>query len=154
MNNIILTSPVSQPCKYFCSTARTSILLSELKVKMLLFFKYNYFLKRKTAINVFFGSYREGKYWTFNIETEQSYAETHPKTPTPTSIWWMLQPSFSWYNNVKQKDACKRILCYIYSFGWFWNIVDHWCKQEKREKGGGEFYLWILQLNKCYVSTF
>jgi hypothetical protein len=21
------------------------------------------------------------------------------------------------------------------------------------EKGGGEFYLWILQLNKCYVST-
>jgi hypothetical protein len=24
---------------------------------MLLFFKYNYFLKRKTAINVFFGSY-------------------------------------------------------------------------------------------------
>jgi hypothetical protein len=84
---------------------------------------------------------------------EQSYAETHPKTPTPTSIWWMLQPSFSWYNNVKQKDACKRILCYIYSFVWFWNIVDHWCKQEKREKGGGEFYLWILQLNKCYVST-
>ena len=153
MNNIILTSPVSQPCKYFCSTARTSILLSELKVKMLLFFKYNYFLKRKTAINVFFGSYRKGKYWTFNIETEQSYAETHPKTPTPTSIWWMLQPSFSWYNNVKQKDACKRILCYIYSFVWFWNIVDHWCKQEKREKGGGEFYLWILQLNKCYVST-
>jgi hypothetical protein len=50
--------------------ARKSILLSELKVKMLLFFKYNYFLKRKTAINVFFGTYREGKYRTFNIETE------------------------------------------------------------------------------------
>jgi heme O synthase-like polyprenyltransferase len=31
------------------------LLLSELKVKMLLFFKYNYFLKRKTAINVFYG---------------------------------------------------------------------------------------------------
>jgi hypothetical protein len=61
-----------------------TILLSELKVKMLLCFKYNYFLKRKTAINVFFGSYRKGKYRTFNIETEPSYAETHPKTPTPT----------------------------------------------------------------------
>ena len=23
----------------------------------------------------------------------------------------------------------------------------------KKGKGGGEFYLWILQLNKCYVST-
>ena len=80
----ILTSPAFQPYKYFCSTARTSILLSELKVKMLLFFKYNYILKRKTAINVFFGSYRKGKYRTFNIETEPSYAETHPKTPTPT----------------------------------------------------------------------
>ena len=45
-------------------------LLSELKVKMLLFFKYNYFLKRKTAITVFFDSYRKGKYRTFNIETE------------------------------------------------------------------------------------
>ena len=51
---------------------------------MLLFFKYNYFFKRKTAINVFFGSYRKGKYRTFNIETEPSYAETHPKTQTPT----------------------------------------------------------------------
>ena len=47
----------------------------------------------------------------------------------------------------------KRNLCYIYSFVWFWNIVDHWFKQEKREKGGGEFYLWILRLNICYVST-
>jgi hypothetical protein len=28
----ILTSPAFQPCKYFCSTARKSILLSELKV--------------------------------------------------------------------------------------------------------------------------
>jgi hypothetical protein len=51
-----------------------------LKVKMLLFFKYNNFLKRKTAINVFFGSYRKGKYRTLKIETEPSYAETHPKT--------------------------------------------------------------------------
>ena len=42
----ILTSPAFQPCKYFCSTARKSILLSELKVKMLLFFKYNYFLQK------------------------------------------------------------------------------------------------------------
>jgi hypothetical protein len=33
-----------------------------------------------------------------------------------------------------------------------WNIVDHWFKQENREKRGG-FSLWILQLNKCYVST-
>ena len=33
----ILTSPAFQPCKYFCSTARKSILLSELKVKMLFF---------------------------------------------------------------------------------------------------------------------
>jgi hypothetical protein len=74
-----LTSPAFQPC-----TPRKSILLSELKVKMLLFFKYNYFLKRKTAINVFFGSNRKGKYRTFNIETEPSYAEIHPKTPTPT----------------------------------------------------------------------
>ena len=57
------------------------------------------------------------------------------------------------YDNVEQKDACKRNLCYIYSFVWFWNIVDHWFKQEKREKGG-EFYFRILQLNKCYVSTF
>ena len=24
---------------------------------------------------------------------------------------------------------------------------------EKKGGGGGEFYLWILQLNKCYVST-
>ena len=38
------------------------------------------------------------------------------------SAWW--------------KDACKRNLCYIYSFVWFWNVVDHWFKQEKREKGG------------------
>jgi hypothetical protein len=82
---------------------------------MLLFFKYNYFLKRKTAINVFFGSYKKGKFRTFNIETEPSYAETHPKTPTPTWIWWMLQPPFSWYDNVKQKYACKRNLCYICS---------------------------------------
>jgi hypothetical protein len=37
---------------------------------MLLVFKYNYFLKRKTAMNVFFGSYRKGKYRTFKIETE------------------------------------------------------------------------------------
>jgi hypothetical protein len=50
---------------------------------MLLFFKYDNFLKRKTAIHVFFGSYRKEKYRTFNIETEPSYAETHPKTPTP-----------------------------------------------------------------------
>jgi hypothetical protein len=149
-----LTSPAFQPSKYFCSTARKSILLSELKVKMLLFFKYNYFLKRKTAINVFFSSYRKGKYRTFNIETEPSYAETHQKTPTPTWIWWMLQPPFSWYDNVKQKDACKRNLCYIHSFVWLWNIFDHWFKQEKREKRGvGEFYSWILQLNKFYVST-
>ena len=34
----ILTSPAFQSCKYFCSTARKSILLSELNVKMLLFF--------------------------------------------------------------------------------------------------------------------
>jgi hypothetical protein len=40
----LLTSPAFQPCKYFCSTARKSILLSELKVKMLLFFAYNYFI--------------------------------------------------------------------------------------------------------------
>ena len=33
---------------------------------------------------------------------------------------------------------------------WFWNIVDHWFKQEKK---GGWILLWILQLNKCYVST-
>jgi hypothetical protein len=26
----------------------------------------------------------KGKYRIFNIETEPSYAETHPKTPTPT----------------------------------------------------------------------
>ena len=41
------------------------------------------------------------------------------------------------------KDACKRNLCYIYSFVWFWNIVDHWFKQENREKGENficEFY--------------
>jgi hypothetical protein len=37
-------------------------------------------------------------------------------------------------------------VCYIYSFVWFWNIVDHWFKQEKKgKKGGGvnlicEFY--------------
>ena len=31
-------------------------------------------------------------------------------------------------------------------------IID--LNKKKREKGGGgEFYLWILQLNKCYVST-
>ena len=57
------------------------------------------------------------------------------------------------YLGQEQKDAYKRNLCYIYSFVWFWNIVDHWFKQEKREKGGDEFYLWILQLIKCYVST-
>jgi hypothetical protein len=51
---------------------------------MLLFFRYNSFLKRKTAITVFFGSYRKGKYRTFNNETEPPYAETHPKTTTPT----------------------------------------------------------------------
>jgi hypothetical protein len=48
-----------------------------------------------------------------------------------------------------------RDITFIYSFVWFWNIVDHWFKQEKKGKkrGGGEFYLWLLQLNKCYVST-
>ena len=31
-------------------------------------------------------------------------------------------------------------------------IVD--LNKKKGERGGGgEFYLWILQLNKCYVST-
>ena len=33
-------------------------------------------------------------------------------------------------------------------------IID--LNKKKRKKGGGgegEFYLWILQLNKCYVST-
>ena len=31
-------------------------------------------------------------------------------------------------------------------------IID--LNKKKGEKGGGgEFYLWILQLNKCYVST-
>jgi hypothetical protein len=52
-------------------------------IKMLLFFKHNYFLKRKTAINVFFGSYMKGKYWTFNNETEPSDAETHRKPLPP-----------------------------------------------------------------------
>jgi hypothetical protein len=33
-------------------------------------------------------------------------------------------------------------ICYIYSFVWFCNIVDHWFRQEKREKGG-----WILFVN-------
>jgi hypothetical protein len=28
-------------------------------------------------------------------------------------------------------------VCYIYSFVWFWNIVDHWFKQEKKGKKGG-----------------
>ena len=126
-------------CKYVCSAVRKIILLTELKNKILLFFRYNSFLKRKTAITVFFGSYRKGKYRTFNNETEPPYAETHPKTTTPTWIWWMLQPPFSWYDNVKQKDACKRNLCFIYSFVWFWNIVDHWFKQDKRGKGGGDF---------------
>ena len=44
------------------------------------------------------------------------------------------------------------IFIYLFDTG----ILDHWFKQEKRENGGGgggEFYLWILQLNKCYVST-
>ena len=30
-------------------------------------------------------------------------------------------------------------------------IID--LNNKKEKKGGGEFYLWILQLNKCYVST-
>ena len=30
-------------------------------------------------------------------------------------------------------------------------IID--LNKKKREKGGGEFYLCILQLNKCNVST-
>ena len=47
------------------------------------------------------------------------------------------------YFGQEQKDACKRNLCYIYSFVLFWNIVDHWFKQEKRGKGGG----WILFVN-------
>jgi hypothetical protein len=41
----------------------------------------------------------------------------------------------------------------IFILIWFWNIIDLWFKLEKREKRGEEFYLWILQLNKCYVST-
>ena len=28
------------------------------------------------------------------------------------------------YLGQEQKDACKRNLCYIYLFVWFWNIVD------------------------------
>ena len=42
------------------------------------------------------------------------------------------------YLGQEQKDTCRRNLCYIYSFVWFWNIVDHWFKQEKREKRGGD----------------
>jgi hypothetical protein len=30
-------------------------------------------------------------------------------------------------------------------------IID--LNNKKGKKGGGEFYLWSLQLNKCYVST-
>ena len=30
-------------------------------------------------------------------------------------------------------------------------IID--LNKKKGKKGGGEFYLWILQLNKSYVST-
>jgi hypothetical protein len=42
-----------------------------------------------------------------------------------------------------KKMHVKEIYVYIYSFVWFWNIVDHWFKQEKMEKGG------ILFLNFC-----
>jgi hypothetical protein len=30
-------------------------------------------------------------------------------------------------------------------------IID--LNKKQRGKKGGEFYLWILQLNKCYAST-
>jgi hypothetical protein len=30
-------------------------------------------------------------------------------------------------------------------------IID--LNKKKAKRGGGEFYLWILQLNKCYAST-
>jgi len=48
-------------------------------------------------------------------------------------------------------------ICYIYSFVWFWNIVDHWFKQEKREKGGGgnficEFYSWINVMFRQFIE--
>jgi hypothetical protein len=97
-------------------------------------------------------------WWNISDFYVNLWVEVGKQTPTgnfrdvftPTWIWWMLQPPFSWYDNVKQKDASKRNLCYIYSFVWFWNIGDHWFKQEKREKGWG---LWILQLNKYNVST-
>ena len=92
-------------------------------------------------MNMFFGSYRKGKYRTFNIETEPSYAETHPKTPTPTWIWWMLQPPFSWYDNVKERYV---IFIHLFDSG-ILLIID--LKKKKGKKGGG------LQLNKCYVST-
>ena len=33
----------------------------------------------------------------------------------------------------------------------YWLIID--LNKKKGKKEGGEFYLWILQLNKYYVST-
>jgi hypothetical protein len=49
---------------------------------------------------VFFGSYRKGKFRTFNIETEPSYAETHPK---------ILQSLFLF--KIKKKKYIAKITC-------------------------------------------
>jgi hypothetical protein len=32
-------------------------------------------------------------------------------------------------------------------------IIDLNKKKGEKRREGGEFYMWILQLNKCYVST-
>jgi hypothetical protein len=90
--------------KKMVTAARKSILLSELMVTMLLFFKYNYFLKRKTAINVFFGSYRKGKYRTFNV------IKLH--------TWFCL--SYFLQTNIK----CYCIYQYLMSINNFFNTVS------------------------------
>jgi hypothetical protein len=50
---------------------------------MLLFFRYNSFLKRKTAITVFFGSYRKGIYRTLNNESGTILCGNSPENPYP-----------------------------------------------------------------------
>ena len=92
---------------------------------------------------MFFGSYRKGKYRTFNIETESSYAETHPKTPTPhfnlmnvtATIFLIWQCKTK--RNVKHVKEIYVISIYLFDSG-ILLIID--LNKKKGEKRGVNFF--------------
>jgi hypothetical protein len=56
--------------------------------------------------------------------------------------------------NTVSVSRYSRPITVIYSFVWFWNIVDHWFKQEKKEKKGGKFYFYKKKIMDTRVLDF